>query len=140
MDFSAVNWLAVIVAAVVAWLFGAVWYTSLSKRWLKAARLDPATMKKSPLPFVISFIAELVMAFITALVVGAMTGGEPSLVAGLVFGFVLWLGFVATTLSVNHRYEGFGWDLTLIDGGHWLGVLLLIGAVIGWFGAAGIAD
>jgi hypothetical protein len=140
MDFSAVNWLAVIVAAVVAWLFGAVWYTSLSKRWLKAARLDSATMKKSPLPFVISFIAELVMAFITALVVGAMTGGEPSLVAGLVFGFVLWLGFVATTLSVNHRYEGFGWDLTLIDGGHWLGVLLLIGAVIGWFGAAGIAD
>jgi hypothetical protein len=140
MDFSAVNWLAVIVAAVVAWLFGAVWYTSLSKPWLKAARLDPATMKKSPLPFVISFIAELVMAFITALVVGAMTGGEPSLVAGLVFGFVLWLGFVATTLSVNHRYEGFGWDLTLIDGGHWLGVLLLIGAVIGWFGAAGIAD
>lgn len=26
MDFSAVNWLAVIVAAVVAWLFGAAWY------------------------------------------------------------------------------------------------------------------
>ncbi|TGS90152.1 DUF1761 domain-containing protein, partial [Mesorhizobium sp. M2D.F.Ca.ET.178.01.1.1] len=27
------------------------------------------------------------------------------------------------------------WDQTLIDAGHWLGVLLLIGAVIGWFGA-----
>lgn len=140
MDFSAVNWLAVIVAAVVAWLFGAVWYMSLSKPWLKAAKLDPATMKRSPLPFVISFIAELLMAFVTALIVGAMTGGEPSLVAGLVFGFVLWLGFVATTLSVNHRYEGFGWDLTLIDAGHWLGVLLLIGAVIGWFGVAEVAD
>ncbi|TGR94809.1 DUF1761 domain-containing protein, partial [bacterium M00.F.Ca.ET.191.01.1.1] len=24
---------------------------------------------------------------------------------------------------------------TLIDGGHWLGVLLIIGVVIGWFGA-----
>lgn len=139
MDFSAVNWLAVIVAAVVAWLFGAAWYMGLSKAWLRATRLDPATMKKSPLPFVISFIAELLMAFVTALIVGAMTGGEPSLVAGLVFGFVLWLGFVATTLCVNHRYEGFGWDLTLIDGGHWLGVLLLIGAVIGWFGAPEVA-
>ena len=136
MDFSTVNWLAVIVAAVVAWLFGAAWYMGLSKPWLKAARLDPATMKKSPLPFVISFIAELVMACIMALVVGAMTGGEPTLVAGLVFGFVLWLGFVITTLSVNHRYEGFGWGLTIIDGGHWLGVLLIMGAVIGWFGAA----
>ena len=27
---------------------------------------------------------------------------------------------------------------TLIDGGHWLGVLLLIGAVIGWFGGPAI--
>lgn len=136
MDFQAVNWLAVIAAAVVAWLFGAAWYMGLSKPWLKAARRDPATMKKSPLPFVISFIAELIMAYIMALVVGAMTGGEPTLLAGLVFGFVLWLGFVATTLSANHRYQDFGWDLTLIDGGHWLGVLLIIGGVIGWFGAA----
>lgn len=135
MDFSAVNWLAVVVAAVVAWLFGAVWYMGLSKPWLKAAKLDPATMSKSKLPFVISFIAELIMALVVALVVGAMTGGEPALTAGLVFGFVLWLGFVATTLTANHRYENFGWDLTLIDGGHWLGVLLIIGAVIGWFGA-----
>ncbi|MDX8518871.1 DUF1761 domain-containing protein [Mesorhizobium dulcispinae] len=135
MDFSVVNWLAVIVAAVVAWLFGAVWYTGLSKPWLKAAKLDPATMKRSAVPFIVGFIAELVMALILTLVVGAITGGEPSPIAGLLFGFVLWLGFVATTLSVNHRYEGFGWDLTLIDAGHWLGVLLIMGAVIGWFGA-----
>lgn len=139
MVFSAVNWLAVVVAAVVAWLFGAVWYMALSKPWLKAAKLDPATMSKSKLPFVISFIAELIMALVVALVVGAMTGGEPALTAGLVFGFVLWLGFVATTLTANHRYENFGWDLTLIDGGHWLGVLLIIGAVIGWFGAPVVA-
>ncbi|MEO5756991.1 MAG: DUF1761 domain-containing protein [Mesorhizobium sp.] len=138
MDFSAVNWLAVVVAAVVAWLFGAAWYMGLSKPWLKAARIDPTTMKKSPLPYVVSFIAELIMALVVALVVGAMTGGEPTWLAGLIFGFVLWLGFVATTLSVNHRYEGFGWDLTIIDGGHWLGVLLIIGAVIGWFGAAAV--
>ncbi|TIS02097.1 MAG: DUF1761 domain-containing protein, partial [Mesorhizobium sp.] len=26
MDFSTVNWLAVIAAAVMAWLFGAAWY------------------------------------------------------------------------------------------------------------------
>ncbi|WP_421915611.1 DUF1761 domain-containing protein [Mesorhizobium sp.] len=136
MDFSAVNWVAVIVATVVAWLFGAAWYTALSKPWLKAAKLDPSTMKKSALPYVVSFIAELVMAGIMALVVGAMTGGEPTFVPGLVFGLVLWLGFVITTLSVNHRYGGFGWELTIIDGGHWLGVLLIMGAVIGWFGAA----
>ncbi|AZO10685.1 MULTISPECIES: DUF1761 domain-containing protein [unclassified Mesorhizobium] len=135
MDFSTVNWLAVIVAAVAAWLFGAAWYMGLSKPWLKAAKLDPAAMRRSFAPFIISFIAELIMALIMTLVIGAITGGEPNPVAGVIFGFLLWLGFVATTLSVNHRYQGFGWDLTLIDAGHWLGVLLIIGVVIGWFGA-----
>ena len=46
----------------------------------------------------------------------------------------VWLGFMATTLAVNQRYEGFGWDLTIIDGLHWLGVALIMGAVIGGFG------
>jgi hypothetical protein len=135
MDFSVVNWLAVIVAAVVAWLFGAVWYIALSKPWMKAAKIDPANKKPSIAPFIISFVAEVVMAFVLTLVVGALTGGEPNPLAGVIFGFVLWLGFVATTVSANHRYQGFGWNLTLIDAGHWLGVLLIIGAIIGWFGA-----
>ena len=103
----------------------------------EAARLDPATMQRSAVPFVVSFVAELIMAVVLTLVVGAITGGEPNPIAGLLFGFVLWLGFIATTLAVNHRYEGFGWVLTLIDAGHWLGVMLIIGAVIGWFGAPG---
>ncbi|MBZ9770701.1 MULTISPECIES: DUF1761 domain-containing protein [unclassified Mesorhizobium] len=139
MDFSVVNWLAVIAAAVVAWLFGAAWYMSLSKPWLKAAKLDSATMQRSVAPFIVSFIAELIMALVLTLVVGAITGGEPNPIAGLLFGFVLWLGFIATTLAVNHRYEGFGWALTLIDAGHWLGVMLIIGAIIGWFGAPAAA-
>jgi len=135
MDFSVVNWLAVIVAAVAAWLFGAAWYMGLSKPWLRAAKLDPAAMKRSPAPFIVSFVAELIMALVMTLVVGALTGGEPNPLAGAIFGFLLWLGFVATTLAANHRYQGFGWTLTLIDAGHWLGVLIIIGAVIGWFGA-----
>jgi hypothetical protein len=46
----------------------------------------------------------------------------------------MWLGFVATTLAVNNAFRGATGSLTLIDGGHWLGVLLLQGAVIGWLG------
>ena len=135
MDFSTINWLAVIVADVAAWLFGAVWYGALmSKPWIKATKLDPAKMTPSMGPYVVSFVCEFIMALVASLLLGALTGGEPSLVAGLVFGFVFWLGFVFTTMATNHRYEGFGWDLTLIDGGHWLGVLLIIGAVLGWFG------
>jgi hypothetical protein len=139
MDFSIVNWLAVVIAAIAAWLFGAAWYMTLSKQWLAAMKLDPANVQGSITPFIISFVGELLMATVVALLLGAVTGGEPSVVAGLIFGFVFWLGFVATTITINHRYENFGWDLTLIDGGHWLGVLLLISAVIGWFGGPAVA-
>jgi hypothetical protein len=39
-----------------------------------------------------------------------------------------------TSLVVNHAFQGVRRTLTLIDGGHWLGVLLIQGAIIGWFG------
>ena len=46
----------------------------------------------------------------------------------------LWLAW--RLLVVNHRHQGSGWTLTVIDGLHWLLVLLVMGAVLGWFGPA----
>ena len=37
-------------------------------------------------------------------------------------------------MGVNHAFEGAKPMLTVIDGGHWLAVLLLMGAIIGAFG------
>ena len=36
MAFVTVNYLSIVIAAVAAWLFGAVYYTSLSKSWIAA--------------------------------------------------------------------------------------------------------
>ena len=55
---------------------------------------------------------------------------------GLITAVFVWLGFVATTQTVNHGYQGHRWALTVIDAAHWLGVLLLQGAIIGAFGPA----
>jgi hypothetical protein len=135
MDFGGMNYLAVLAAAVAAFAVGAAWYGILGRPWMRAARIDPAAMKMSPVPFVVSFIAELVMAWLLAGLMAHIGPEAMSVSGGLVTGFFVWLGFVATVLAVNHRYQGFGWMLTLIDGGHWLAVLLAMGAVIGWFGA-----
>jgi Protein of unknown function (DUF1761) len=53
---------------------------------------------------------------------------------GVVTGFFVWLGFVITTMGVNHAFGGAKPMLTFIDGGYWLAVLLMQGAVIGAFG------
>ncbi|WP_309085071.1 DUF1761 domain-containing protein [Chelativorans sp.] len=134
MDFGGMNYLAILAAAVAAFLFGAAYYTALSKPSIRASRLKPEEMKPGAAPFITSFVAELVMAWVLAGVIGHLGPGQVTLWNGIVSGAFVWLGFMATVMAVNHRYQGFGWDLTLIDAGHWLGVALIMGAVIGWFG------
>lgn len=133
MEFGGVSYLAVLIAAIGAFIFGSIYYGSLGKPWMKAAKIDPAEATMSASLFVTSFICELIMAWVLAGVIGHLSG-EFTLWNGVVSGFFVWLGFMATTVTVNQRYQGFGWDLTLIDAGHWLGVALIMGAIIGWWG------
>ena len=39
-----------------------------------------------------------------------------------------------TTMLVNNSFGRRDWRLLLIDGGHWLMVLVVIGAIVGAFG------
>lgn len=125
------NYLAVLVAAVLAFGFGAAYYGVLSKPWMKASRVDPENGPPLAPLLVTSFVCELVMAFVLAALIAGL--GAAGLGAGIATGFLVWLGFMATTTVINQRYEGFGWDLSIIDAGHWLGVALIMGAIIGWW-------
>jgi hypothetical protein len=86
-------------------------------------------------PYINAFLAELVMAFMLAGVLGTLGGGHMNVKTGLITGAMMWLGFIMSSLVVNHSFQGAKKTLTLIDGGHWLGVLLVQGALIGWMGA-----
>ncbi|WP_127524340.1 DUF1761 domain-containing protein [Mesorhizobium sp. Z1-4] len=134
MDFGGLNYLAILVAAIAGYLFGAAYYGTLGKPWMKAARIDPADAKMSPALMITGFVAELVMAWVLAGVIGHLGTGQATLWNGVVSGAFIWLGFMATTVAVNQRYQGFGWDLTIIDAGHWLGVAIIMGGIIGWWG------
>jgi hypothetical protein len=139
MHFAGLSLFAIVLAAVVSFMFGWLWYGILfPKQWMAAAGKTEADLKAqggpTPTPFVISFVALLVMAWVLAGVIGHLGTGAITLRSGLIAGALMWLGFVATTLAVNHTFQGAKPVLTLLDGGHWLGVLLLQGAVIGWLG------
>jgi hypothetical protein len=132
MDISGVNYLAVIVAAVAGFAVGAVWYTFLfSKAWIAAVGISEEQMKQggSPVPFILSAIAYLVIAtFLSALLAPATIAG------GAVAGFLAWLGFVLTTTAVNYAFPGRKYELTLIDTGHWLAAMVIMGGILGAFG------
>lgn len=133
-----INWLAIIAATIASFVFGAVWYTALSKPWMAAAGFTDADMKdangkpKMPLvPMAISLIAEFIMALVLAGVIAHVVKTGASWKSGLTIGALCWAGFVITTLLTNHAYGKAKAALTVIDGGHWLGVLLLQGAILG---------
>ena len=72
------------------------------------------------------------MAWVLAGVIGHL--GDITIGRSVVSAAFIWLGFVASAMTVNHRFQGAPWALTLIDAGHWLGVLIVMGLVIGLFG------
>jgi hypothetical protein len=135
MTFTGVNYLAVIIATLAGFGLDAVWYMVLSKPWMRAVGKTEADRPRGTaqaLPFVIALVALFVMALMLAGLMGHL--GDITVRGGMISGFFVWLGFVITTMGVNHAFAGAKPMLTVIDGLHWLAVLLIQGAVIGAFG------
>jgi hypothetical protein len=132
MSFAGISYAAVAIAAVLAFVFGSVYYGVLSKPWQRAGRIDPVNARPGPALLAVTLVCEVVAAFVLAAFMQGL--GQTGIGGGLTVAFFAWLGFVVSSMAMNHRYQGFGWDLTIIDGGHWLGALLIMGAVIGWWG------
>ncbi len=136
MTFAGMNYLAIVAAAVAAFFFGGAYYGLLSQAWLSAVGKSREEIQKTGMavPLLVTAVALLVMAWVLAGVIGHLGSGQITLKNGLISGFMCWLGFVVTTISTNHAYQGAKGSLTLIDSGYWLGVLLIEGAIIGHWG------
>ena len=141
MHFLNVNILAIAAAAVTAWIFGAIYYGVLGKVWIAALGETMETLKAKnagkskaamAMPFVLSFIAELIMAYVLYGLLVHINIWTAR--AGIISGVICWAGFILTTVAVNNAYPGRKVALTVIDAGHWLGVLVIIGAMLGWIG------
>jgi succinate dehydrogenase/fumarate reductase cytochrome b subunit len=90
--------------------------------------------EQSPAPFIISFVALVVMAWVLAGSLGHLGPGQVTLKNGIISGLFLWLGFIVTTIFVNNAYPGRKYSLSVLDSIHWLGVLVIEGAIIGAMG------
>jgi len=138
MKFAGIDYWAVVIAGIVGYAAGALWYWGWSKPWMEAQGFTLESMKanQSPVPYLLAFVANLVMALMLAGVIGHLGIGEVTIRNGVISAAAVWLGFVATTQTVNYRFGKRPLKLLLIDSGHWLVVLLLQGAVIGFMGVS----
>lgn len=127
------NWLAILVAAVAHWLFGAVWFTVFSKQWQAGLRMAPEELQAyashpNYWPYVISMLCNLVLAYVIARVLSAYD--HPRLFRGMGIGVLIGLAAavaMVTELSFEMRSPLF---MGLSAGYPLLGCLLM-GIIIG---------
>lgn len=136
MLFGSLNYLAVVAAAVASFVFGGIWYSLLSKHWIDAVGRPPDAFKDGFGLYLITFAAQSIMAWMLAGVLLHLSQGGVAVGVrtGMISAGVIWFGFVVTTMTVNYAYHGARTKLTLIDGAHWLGVLLIQGGILGLWG------
>ena len=142
MQFAGINYLAILIAAIVGWLAGAVYYGILGKTWVaaqgrtmeefKAQQAEMIGKFAGQVPFILAFLANFVMAWVLAGMVGHL--GVVTIRSAVISGLFAWGGFIVTTMLVNNAFSGRRYTLTAIDAAYWLLVLVLMGAVIAWMG------
>jgi len=129
MDFSEINWIALIVATIAAYGLGALWYgPTFGKAWREAVGLTEEDVKGANMAMI--FGSTLVLTFIMGLGI-ALFGDLKDWMSGLQSGLLFGLFFVATSAGINYLYQQKSLKLWLIDAGYQVIFLGIFGAIMG---------
>jgi len=136
MQFAGVNYIAVLAAAAGGFFFGFAYYIMLGRQWMAATGKPEESLKAGGMarPLIITALSQLVMAFVLGGILGHLGAEQMTIKGGLITGAFAWAGFAVTATAVNYAWQRAKPMLTIIDGGHWLGVLLIQGAILGAIG------
>ena len=135
MDFSNINWLAVLVSTLVAWGLGALWYSKalFSVTWQKGAGLQDEDIEGANMALIFgtSFVLMFVMIVGLAVSLNGHAGAEiDSPVQGFLHGIILGVLFVATSSGINYLYQRRPLSLWLIDAAYQVLFLGIAGVIL----------
>ena len=130
-----INYAAVAVSALAYWLLGGLWYSPLlfARPFVELMRYTPEQVAAIQAAgegrqLFVALLISLLLAYVLAHFV-RFTGAETARM-GLLAGFWLWLGFVATTNLETVLFESRPLGLYLINNGYHLVGLLGMGALL----------
>ncbi len=123
-----INWIAVIIAAVTAFVVGAVWYGPLfGKTWQKLAGLSDDDVKSNVAR---TFGGAFVLTLIMSITLGYFIGSG-DILFGLFAGLAAGVGWVATAFGVNYLFEHRSLKFYLINAGYNIVIFAIMGTIIG---------
>ena len=136
-----VNYLAVLVCAIVSMVIGALWYGPFfGKVWTAGMGWDPKNkeemekMKKSAAgSYAQMFVLALITAYVLANVEWAFHAAMPSfqgILLGLQTGFYTWLGYFLPVKYGDKLWGGKKFKYVSVDLGYYLVNLLIVGSIL----------
>lgn len=136
IGFDHVNVWAVLVAGVVVFLLGGLWYTALfGKKWQALHGYSPEKMaqmqakRPPPVFFGIMVVCYIVLALIFSIVAGLV--GVTTAGGGVLLGLILWIAPTAALKMTDHIASDKPFGAYVIDASFQLIALLTTGAIVG---------
>jgi Protein of unknown function (DUF1761) len=136
------NWTAVLVAAIVNWLLGAVWFTVFANPWTAGLRMPPKDLQYYKLhpnfwPYLIAFVCSILLACVIATVVSSAE--SHSLIRGIAVGALIGVA-VAVAMITEFVFEVRPRSFILIAAGYPFAGSILMGIIIGAWRPRGRAE
>lgn len=134
MGFSLadLNWLAVIVAALVYFFIGSFWYSPVlfAEAWLKEIGKNKEELGMNPVYFILTFLFNFIASFALACILGIahVDGLVPGLFAGLMAGIAL-----GAAVALHFMYEGRSVKLYFITIGYHIAAFPLMGMILAFW-------
>lgn len=118
-ELANINWIAVLVGTVAAFLFGWLWYGIFGRRWAEGSGISPERPEKLPL---FAMATQILALFLMAMVIGVTATGD-----ALVTAVLAVLAAAAFALSGGAFISKSGFAMA-VDGGYILlaGVILIL--------------
>jgi hypothetical protein len=127
-----INYLAVIVAAVVHFIIGGLWYGFLFANTfidiVGRAQLEQMAADSHWSQYLVAFVTSLVLVYILAHFI--QYTGSKTVAGGMQTAFWLWLGFVVTTQLSSVIFEQRRLGLYLLNIGYQLVACLICGVIL----------
>lgn len=129
-----INYLAVLVAAIVYYAGGALWYSPalFGKSWMGLVGLTEEKLKEAQKDawksYLAAFVAALIISYGLARLEAYMN--VITVAGGFHTGFWAWLCFVVTTMTTNNAFAGRPVKLLILDSGYHLYGFLVMAVIL----------
>jgi hypothetical protein len=135
MEISNINFLALAVAAIASFALGAIWYSPVlfARPWQNALGFTDEYLKKGNMAVIFgsSFVLIFLMNTGLAVILQGHAGNDVSALSGALYGFLIGVFFVATSIGINMLYQRKSVLLWAIDAGYQVAYLTVSGAILG---------